>query len=62
MNKTLWLILGITCLAAAVFGTVMTVMAIQFMEFGRMLFYGTIAFIGFEVAILAFLKLKAPKS
>ena len=62
MNKTLWLILGIACLAAAVFGTVMTVMAIQFMEFGRMLFYGTIAFIGFEVAIFAFLKLKATKS
>ena len=62
MNKAVWIVLVIVCLAAAVFGTVMTVTAIQFMEFGRMLFYGTIAFIGFEVAVLAFLKLKPPKT
>lgn len=62
MNKTLWIVLAVVCLAAAVLGTVMTVMAIQFMEFGRMLFYGTIAFIGFEIAVLAFLKLRPPKT
>lgn len=62
MKKPLWIALGIICLAAAIFGTVMTIMAIRFMEFGRMLFYGTIAFVCFEVAVFAFLKLKAPKS
>ena len=62
MNRILWIVLGGICLASAIFGTVMTIIAIQFMEFGRMLFYGTIAFIGFEVAVFAFLKLKAPKS
>lgn len=62
MNKFLRITLGIICLVAAIFCTVMTVVAIRFMEFGRMLFYGTLAFLSFEVAILAFLKLKAPKS
>ena len=62
MAKVLWVLLGIVCLAAVILGIVMTIMAVQFMEFGRMIFYGAIAIFGCEGAILAFLKLKKTQS
>ena len=61
MNKILWIILGLLCLAGAVFGIVMTVMAVRFMELGRVIFYGVIAVLCIEGTVLAFLKLRRPK-
>ena len=62
MDKALWIILGSLCLAGAVFGAVMTVMAVRFMELGRVIFYGVITVLCLEVAILAFLKLRRPNA
>lgn len=62
MSKILWIILGLLCLAGAVCGAVMTVMAVRFMELGRVIFYGVITVLCLEVAVLAFLKLRRPKS
>ena len=62
MSKILWIVLGALCLAAAVFGAVMTGMAIRFLELGRVIFYGVIAIGCLEVAVIAFLKLRRTKS
>ena len=59
MNKVLWIILGLFCLAAGIVCIVMTVVAVQFMEYGRMIFYAFIAILSCEAAILAFHKLKS---
>ena len=61
MGKILWIILGVLCLAGAVFGAVMTVMALRFLELGRVIFYGVIAIACLEIAVIAFLKLRRPK-
>ena len=61
MGKILWAILGLLCLAGAIFGAVMTVMAVRFMELGRVIFYGVIAIFCLEAAIIAFMKLRRPK-
>ena len=58
MNKVLWIILGLFCLAAGIVCIVMTVMAVQFSEYGRMIFYAFIAILSSEAGILAFQKLK----
>ena len=61
MSKILWIILGLLSLAGAVFGIVMTFMAVRFIELGRVVFYGVIAVLCLEGAVLAFLKLRRPK-
>lgn len=58
MNKVLWLILAVAMLAAAIFGIVMTVMAVRFLEYGRVIFYGLIAIVGLEIMVIALLKSK----
>jgi ABC-type branched-subunit amino acid transport system permease subunit len=58
MNKILWLILAVAMLAAAVFGIVMTVMAVRFLEYGRVIFYGLIAIVCLEIMVIALLKSK----
>ena len=62
MSKVLWFILGLLGLAGAVFGVVMTVMAVRFLELGRVIFYGVIAIACLEVAFIAFMKLRRPKT
>ena len=62
MNKTLWIILGLVFLAGAVFGIVMTVMAVRFMELGRVVFYGAISIACLEAVFLIIMKLRRPKT
>ena len=58
MNKFLWLILAVAMLAAAIFGIVMTVMSVRFLEYGRVIFYGLIAIVCLEIMVIALLKSK----
>ena len=62
MNKALWIILCLIGLTGAVFGAVMTVMAVRFLELGRVIFYGVIAVACLEITVIAFLKLRRPKA
>jgi hypothetical protein len=58
MRKLFWIILMLSCIAGAVFSVVMLIMAARFMEYGRVIFYLTIAIICIEVDVISFLKLK----
>ena len=61
MSKAPWILAIILCLAGAVFGIVMTVMAFRFMEYGRVVFYSVIAIACLEAGIIAFTKLRRQK-
>ena len=58
MNKTLLILFGVLLLAGGIFTIVMTVMAAIFMEYGRFIFYMSLAFVCFGCALVLFLKLK----
>ena len=62
MSKIFQIILMLVCIAVAIFGIVMMVMAVRFMELGRVIFYFTISMISLECALLLFMKLRKPKS
>ena len=62
MIKILWGLLSFTCAAGGVFGLVMTIVAFQFMEYGRVIFYLIIAVLCIEFAVLAAMKAKRSKS
>ena len=58
MKKALnWLLL-LVGVAGLVFGIAMTVMAVLFSEWGRVVFYGLIAVLSLEAVIMSFLNLK----
>ena len=58
MKKVLnWLLL-LVGVAGFAFGIVMTVMAVGFSEWGRVIFYGLITVISLEAVIMSFLNLK----
>ena len=58
MRKVLFVILGLLCLAGAVFGIVMTVMAFRFMEYGRVVFYLVTTIVCIELVIISLMKIK----
>lgn len=58
MSKLLLSILMLACLAGAVFSVVMLVMAAQFLEYGRVVFYLTLGIVCIEAGIITFVKLK----
>ena len=62
MSKVLRIILMFTCIAAAVFCIVMTVMAVRFMELGRVIFYFMISMLNLEFAFLLYLGLRKSQS
>ena len=62
MSKVLWIILGLVCLAGAGFGIAMTVMAVHFMELGRVVFYGAISIACLEAVFMIVLRQKKPKT
>ena len=62
MSKFLRIVLMLACVGASIFGVVMTIMAVRFMELGRVIFYFTISMIGLECALLLYMKLRKPKS
>ena len=58
MKKVLnWLLL-LVGVAGFVFGIVMTVMAVGFSEWGRVIFYGLITVTSLEAVMMSFLNLK----
>ena len=58
MKKALnWLLL-LVGVAGLVFGIAMTVMAVRFSEWVRVVFYGLIAVLSLEAVIMSFLNLK----
>ena len=58
MSKAPWILAIILCLAGAVFGIVMTVMAFRFMEYGRVVFYLVITIVCIELVIISAMKIK----
>lgn len=58
MKKALNWILLLVGVAGLVFGIAMTVMAVRFSEWGRVVFYGLIAVLSLEAVIMSFLNLK----
>ena len=58
MNKIIGIILCLLGIAGFIFGTVMTVMAVRFLEWGRVLFYGMMALIFVEILVFGILKVK----
>ena len=62
MIKVLWGLLAFICTAGGVFCLVMTIVAFQFMEYGRVIFYLIIAVLCIEFAVLAAMKAKSSKS
>jgi len=62
MIKVLWGLLAFICAASGVLGLVMTIVAFQFMEYGRVIFYLIIAVLCIEFAVLAAMKAKRSKS
>ena len=62
MIKILWGLLAFICAASGVFSLVMTIVAFQFMEYGRVIFYLIIAVLCIEFAVLAAMKAKSSKS
>ena len=51
MKRALWIILLVLCIVATVCGIVMTVVAAQFLEYGRVIFYMTIALTALPIGI-----------
>ena len=62
MIRVLWGLLAFICAAGGVFGLAMTIVAFQFMEYGRVIFYLIIAVLCIEFAVLAAMKAKRSKS
>ena len=62
MNKIFRVVLLLLFVAGAVLGIVMTVMAARFMEYGRFIFYMTIAIVCGILAVITLLKLKEKQS
>ena len=62
MIRVLWGLLAFICAAGGVFCLVMTIVAFQFMEYGRVIFYLIIAVLCIEFAVLAAMKAKSSKS
>ena len=58
MDKLIGILLCIFGLAGFLLSAAMTVMAIRFMEYGRVLFYGMLAIFSIESFIFGFLRLK----
>ena len=58
MRKLFLTVLALLCLAGAVASVVMLVMAVRFLEYGRVIFYLTIAAVCIEVGVISVLKLK----
>ena len=58
MNRPFSYLLLILGVAICVFGISMTVMAVRYSEWGRVLFYGMIALFSLELVIYVILKLK----
>ena len=58
MKKVLTWLLLLVGVAGFIFGIVMTVMAVGFSEWGRVIFYGLITVISLEAVIMSFLNLK----
>lgn len=62
MIKVLWGILAFACAAGGIFSLGMTIVAFQFMEYGRVIFYLVLAVFCIEFAVLAAMKMKRSKS
>ena len=62
MSKILRIVLLLACVAASIFGIIMTIMAVRFMEFGRVIFYFLISMICLEFAVLLIMSLRNCKS
>ena len=62
MIKVLWGILAFVCAAGGILFLGMTIVALQFMEYGRVIFYLILAILSIEFAVLAALKLKDTKT
>ena len=58
MRKLLLILLAAVCAAGAVASVVMLVMAARFSEYGRFLFYFTVAIVCIEMGVIAVMKLK----
>lgn len=58
MKKVLNRVLLLVGVAGFAFGIVMTVMAVGFSEWGRVIFYGLITVTSLEAVIMSFLNLK----
>ena len=58
MNKAIGILLCLLGGIGMVFGIVMTVMAVQYQEWRRVLFYGIIALFSAEILIFGLLKFK----
>ena len=56
MGKVLLILVGFLCVAGGIFGIVMAVMAVRFMEYGRVIFYLTLAILCIELAVVLFMK------
>ena len=61
MNKGLSVILAIIGCIGVVFSIVMMIMAISFMELGRVVFYLSLAFACFGIAVWGFVNLFSKK-
>ena len=59
MSKLLNILWAALCLAAAVFGIVMLVMAIRFGEYGRVVFYFGLTVVSASISLYPILKLRA---
>ena len=62
MIKVLWGLLAFTCATGGILGLGMTIVAFQFMEWGRVIFYLVLAVFCIEFAVLAAMKIKRTKS
>ena len=62
MSKIFRIVLMLACIAAAIFGIIMTIMAVRFMEFGRVIFYLLMSIISLEFAVLLIISLRKCKS
>ena len=62
MRRILQIVLMLACVAAGIFGIVMTIMAVRFIEFGRVIFYLLMSIISLECAVLLIMSLRKSKS
>ena len=61
MNKTLAVVLAISGCVGVIASAVMVIMAVQFMELGRVVFYLSLAFVCFGIAFWGFNNLFSKK-
>lgn len=62
MSKFFRIVLMLACIAGGIFGIIMTIMAVRFMEFGRVIFYLLMSIISLECAVLLIMSLRKSKS